>query len=276
MGNEHQTRSRFRSADILRRLQGLSLARCVIQVLQSQDACNNGERNGQTRRQSLSKILLSKVCCFAPGTPLSPRPVGHRNSRIFRSVAGLWYLFQQHPSQPPVRAGLLPKEAPNDQSHEGQAEGQHHPPGPLLLGSQGLLHCPAERRGSAGGKPKGTVRVILFVALGRELGSSPAAGRRRRASGSPAHEPQRLERPGREKAVSARARPFGPRSHRDPAQLTRPPARTERRSSRPRLSAWRRRAPQSCHFRRAKPEVGCCSGPPLTTTERGSPLAQRK
>ena len=246
--------------------------RCVIQVPHSQDACNNGDRNGQTRHQS----LRAEVSCFAPGTPLSPRPVGHRNSRIFRSVAGLWYLFQQHPSQPPVRAGLLPKEAPNDQSHEGQAEGEHHPPGPLLLGSQGLLHCPAERRGSAGGKPKGAVRVLLFIALGRELGSSPAAGRRRRASGSPAHEPQRLERPGREKAVSARARPFRPRSHRDPTQLTLPPARTKHHSSRPRLRARRRRAPQSCHFRRAKTEAGCCSGPPLTTTERGFPLAQRK
>lgn len=104
MGNEHQTRSRFRSADILCRLQGVSLARWVIQVPQSQDARNNGDRNGQARRQS----LRAEVCCFAPGTPLSPRPVGHRSSRLFRSVARLRYLFQQHPSQPPVRAGLLP------------------------------------------------------------------------------------------------------------------------------------------------------------------------
>lgn len=116
MGNEHQTRSRFRSANILCRLQGVSLARSVIQVPQSQDASNNGDRNGQTRRQS----LRAEVCCFVPGTPLSPRPVGHRSSRLFRSVAGLRYLFQQHLSQPLVRAGLPPKEAPNDQSHEGE------------------------------------------------------------------------------------------------------------------------------------------------------------
>lgn len=135
------------------------------------------------------------------------------------------------------------------------------------------------------------MRIILFVALGRELGSSPAAGWRRRASGSPAHEPQRPERPGREKAVSARARPFLPRSRRDPAQLTRPPARTKRRSSRPQLRA-RRRSPVTSVARsrkfRAVPGLrarlqnvsprsrsGNDSHPPATSSVAGPPLVGR-
>lgn len=269
-GNKYQAKSRFRFADILLCLQRVSFARRAIQVLQSGDA-HYQDRNGQTRRQSLK----TEVCSLAAGTPLSSRPMGHRSSRLFRTIAGLRYLFFQHPSQPPVRAGFLSKEAPDDQNHEAQAEGQHPPPGPLLLPSEGVLHCPAKRDGFAGGKLKGAVRVNLFLTLGRGLGTSPATGRRMQASERPAHEPQYPEGPGRERTVSAPARRSHPRSRRDRADLTQQPAPTARSSSRPRLRTRRRRAQRrvTSVARSRKPRAV----PGLRSRlQNVDPLAQRK
>lgn len=133
-----------------------------------------------------------------------------------------------------------------------------------------MLHRPAGRVGSAGGKVNGTVRVVLF--LGRGRGRSPAT-ERRLVSGSPAHEPQRPDGPGRETAVSAPTRRSRPRPLREAAQLTRPPADIGRRASRPGLRIRRRVAACLRHFRRAKPEAGRRSRPRFTTTERGSTRA---
>lgn len=167
------------------------------------------------------------------GTPLRSRLVDGRSSRLLRTIAGLRLLFSEHLFQPPVRAGLLPEEAPGHQSHEREAEGQHPPPGPLLLPSQGVLHFPAGRAGFAGGKLNGTVRVVLFLGLGRGLALSPDTRRRLQVSGSPAHEPQRPDSPGKETAVSAPARRARPRPLRGRAQLTRWPAHARDGSSRP-------------------------------------------
>lgn len=79
---------------------------------QSQDAITGTETSRSTPKPKGGGLL-------PPCTPLSPAP--WVNGAQVRSVARLRYLFQQHPSQPPVRAGLLPEEAPNDQTHEGQA-----------------------------------------------------------------------------------------------------------------------------------------------------------
>lgn len=129
--------------------------------------------------------------------------MGSRSCRFLIPIASLQQLFFQHLSDEAIRACLLPKEAPNDQNHEGQAEGQHFPPGPLLLPSQGMLHRPAGRVGFAGGKQNRAVSVVFFFALGRRLGPSPATGRRMQASARPVQEPQRPDGPGRERAVSA-------------------------------------------------------------------------
>lgn len=129
--------------------------------------------------------------------------MGSRSCRCLLTIASLQHLFFQHLPDEAVRACLLPEEAPKDQHHEGQAEGQHLPPGPLLLPSQGMLHRPAGRVGFAGGKQNGAVSVFFFFALGRRLGPSPAPGRRMQASGRPARQPQRPDGPGRETAVSA-------------------------------------------------------------------------
>lgn len=201
---------------------------------------------------------------------LSSRLVGSRSSSLLQTIARLRLLFSQHLFQPPVRAGLLPKEAPDDQNREGEAEGQHPPPGPLLLLSQGMLHRPAGRMGSARGEVNGTVRVVLF--LGRGRGLSPAT-ERRLVSGSPAHEPKRPDGPGRETAVSAPASGSRPRPLQEAAQLTRRPAHTRRRTSRLGLHTRRRGAACLRHFRCAKPEAGRRSRPPFTTTERGSTRA---
>lgn len=140
----------------------------------------------------------------AAGAALSSRPGGGRSSVRLRTIAGLRLLFLQHLSQPVIRAGLPPKEAPDDQNQEGQAAGQDPPPGSLLLPSQGTLHSPAGRAGSAGGKVNGTTEVVL-LAPGRGLGASPGTGRRRQASGSPAPWPQHPDGPGRERESSERA-----------------------------------------------------------------------
>lgn len=66
-----------------------------------------------------------------------------------------------------------------------------------------MLHRPARRVGFATGKQNGAVGVIFFLALNLGLGPSLATGRQMQASGSPQHELQRLEGPGRERTVSA-------------------------------------------------------------------------
>lgn len=133
---------------------------------------------------------MSVPSLSAAGAALSSRPGGGRSSVSLRTIAGLRLLFLQHLSQPVIRAGLPPKEAPDDQNQEGQAAGQDPPPGSPLLPSQGTLHSPAGRAGSAGGKVNGTIEVVLLLAPGRGLGASPGTGRRRQASGSPARWPQ--------------------------------------------------------------------------------------
>lgn len=184
VGHQVSGKSRFVSADILLSFWRVSVARCAIQILWSGYA-HNHYRNCQTRRQSPRA-----------GTLLSCRPVRSRSRRFLITIASLHHLFFQHLSDEAIRACLLPKEAPNDQSHEGQAEGQHLPPGPLLLPSQRMLHRPAGRVGFAGGKQNGAVSVFFF-ALGRRLGPRPATGRRMQASGRPVQEPQRPDGPGR-------------------------------------------------------------------------------
>lgn len=180
----YQVRSRFGSADIMLSFPQVSLVRCHPNPLVWGDA-HNHYRNCQTRRQSLKGGCLVPRCLPPAVTLLSSRPVVRRSCRFLITIARFWHLFFQHLSDPAVRAGFLPEEAPNDQNHEGQAEGQHLPPGPLPRPSQRMLHRPAGRVGFAGGKQNGAVRVLFFFALGRGLGPGPATGWRMQASRRP-------------------------------------------------------------------------------------------
>lgn len=82
-----------------------------------------------TTTETVKRDVKAKEQLPSPSLPppptraplLSSRFVGSRNSTFLSTIAGLRHLFFQYLSQPEVCVGLLSKEAPNDQSQEGQA-----------------------------------------------------------------------------------------------------------------------------------------------------------
>lgn len=240
---KRQARSRFRSAQILLRLH----ADQHNQVLHPPSKSFSAEDARIARTVTGKHDIKSKRRLSAPflpvpaATPLTSRSVASWSFRLLRTITGLW-LLSQHPSQPLIPLALLPQVAPDDQRHEEEAEGQHLPPGLMMFLSHGMAHRPAARVGFAGGKLNWAVRVVLFH--GGRLGQIPGTGQPMKASRSPAHELQRPDGPGRERAVSAPpARRCLPSTLRDLEELTGPPAHARRGSLPPGLCVRRRGAP---------------------------------
>lgn len=86
-----------------------------------------------------------------------------------------------------VDVGLLSQEAPQEQGWTEQHDGDHFPPGPLVLASHGSVNLPGSVTGLTGGELDGLIFYCLFICGG------PGLGRHQRAQNHRPHTVHKTE-----------------------------------------------------------------------------------